>query len=33
MVMVYGFSSGATKIGAELAVEVLRDRAKFGALA
>jgi hypothetical protein len=33
MVMVYGFSSSAAKIGAELVVEVLKDRAKFGVLA
>lgn len=33
MAMVYGFSSGAEKIGAELVVELLKDRAKFGALA
>lgn len=33
MAMVYGFSSGAEKIGAELVVELIKDRAKFGALA
>ncbi len=33
MVMVYGFSNGSTEIGAELVVELLKDRAKFGVLA
>ena len=33
MALVYGFSSGSVKIGAELVVELLKDRGKFGALA
>jgi hypothetical protein len=33
MAMVYGYSSGSAKIGAELVVELLKDRGKFGALA
>jgi type II secretory pathway predicted ATPase ExeA len=33
MAMVYGFSSGEEKIGAEVVVELLKDRAKFGVLA
>lgn len=32
MVMVYGFSSGAEKIGVDLVDEVLRDRSEFGVL-
>ena len=32
MVMVYGFSSGAEKIGVDLVTEVLQDRAEFGIL-
>jgi type II secretory pathway predicted ATPase ExeA len=32
MAMVYGFSSGVEKIGAELVVELLKDRAQFGVL-
>jgi general secretion pathway protein A len=33
MAMVYGFSSGSEMIGAELVVELLKDRGEFGALA
>ncbi len=33
MVLVYGFSSGAEKIGVDLVEEVLRDRSEFGVLA
>jgi len=33
MVLVYGFSSGAEKIGIDLVNEVLRDREEFGVLA
>ncbi len=33
MVLVYGFSCGAEKIGIDLVNEVLRDRAEFGVLA